>query len=144
MLRQVSQTSGFESSSQSSVSSPSEPTHSFWLQRNTLKLCLRTGRPWQCQSPQCPTFRHFNPFMCSVSLGKCTILSGTGIDTSYGGKTWSLHLPECSRRGDGGFRYSLERMTALLLDPRFTVLFHGLFPICPSIFDTCLKNKQKT
>lgn len=28
---------------------PSQSTHSFWLQRNTLKLCLRTGRNWKFQ-----------------------------------------------------------------------------------------------
>ena len=97
VLRQVSQACGFESSPQSSVSSPCHPTRSFWFQRNTLKLCLRTGRPWQRQFPQCPAFRCFNPFMRSVSSGKSPILSGPGIDTSYGRKTRSLRFPECSK-----------------------------------------------
>lgn len=116
----------------------SQSTYTFWLQQNTLRLCLKTGRDWQCQ--------HLNvlrsdavvlPFVLCLSARHPTFL-GPRSNYPGRGKKWLLHF---LRRDDRGFGYWLERMVALLLHPRF-VLDLNRYPYT-HIHSSILHNRQR-
>lgn len=108
-------------------------THTGALFKNWKELVTLTS--------QSPAFRHVNPCICSVSLGKSPFLSVPGMDISHfrwRQERWVLHFPECSRRGGWRILLKFERRR-FVATPR-TASFPSIHP---SLMPTLKRNREQ-
>lgn len=101
MLRQISLTCGFEYSPHISASPPFSNHPLFLAPEKHTEALFKKWEELVTLISQGPAFRHFNPFIRSVSLDESPLLSGPRINTPGEVRRDGavLHFPESSRRG---------------------------------------------